>query len=133
MQARNLLSLAAVRVPHELLKRLPTGLTEVNRRELDGKVVVAATATAEFAEFLAGGDRASRFSAQQGRRGGGAQMTGSVELIFAADGRLESFTVETRVQHERRGEQKRLLRYALTDYETTQYEVPKAVLDLLVT
>jgi hypothetical protein len=112
---------------------LPTGVAEVTRREVEGKVVLAAVTTPELAEFLAGGDRATRYAAQQGRRGGGARLTGTIELTFAADGRLESFRVETIVHHERRGDQKRSLRYEFSAYETTEYEVPKAVLDLLAT
>lgn len=133
MQLRNVMALAGVKLPHEILARLPTGLVDVVRREADDKAFVTATATPELAEFLAGSDRLSRMAAQAGRRGGGAPITATVALRFAADGRLEQLTVETIVHSERRGEQRRTLTWDLSAYETTQYEVPKAALDLLAT
>ncbi|MSR45699.1 MAG: hypothetical protein EXS13_01300 [Planctomycetes bacterium] len=133
MQMRNVMALAALRAPHELLAKLANGVVDVKRREVDGKVIVDAVATPEFAQELAGVDRLNRMAAQSGRSGVDSPVTATIELRLDAAGMIEGLTVRTTVKSSRRGDQLRTLTYELSAFEQVSYEVPKGALDLLAT
>lgn len=135
MMQRNLMQLAGTRPPHELLARLKAaGCATLEEVEVDGKKVWRATLDPRLADEFAGVDRLRRMTAQTGRGGGGGgnnDLAVTVELSIV-DGRIESLSIATLVKT-RRGESTRLTRYALSDYGAGNYDVPKAVLDLLAT
>ncbi|MBL8843492.1 MAG: hypothetical protein JNL90_18370 [Planctomycetes bacterium] len=136
MMQRNLMQLAGTRPPHELLARLKAaGCATLEEVEVEGKKVWRATLDPRLADEFAGVDRLRRMAAQTGRGGGGGggsnDLAVTVELTIA-EGRIESLTIATLVKT-RRGESTRLTRYALSDFGAGNYEVPKAVLDLLAT
>ena len=133
MQMRNVMALSALRAPHELLAKLATGVVDVKRREVDGKVIVDLIATPEFAQDLAGVDRLNRMAAQSGRSGVDTPVTATLEIRLDAAGMIEGLIVRTAVKSTRRGDQLRTLTYELSAFEQASYEVPKGALDLLAT
>lgn len=128
-----LMGLTYVRLPHELLAGVDAKLTDVKASDETGKRVFTGNLTKEAADELSGAKRMREMGGQRGGGGAGggaggggdaAAPTGTMKIVVAKDGTVETVLIETKSSSSF-GNFTSKQTYTLKDFDVTKVEAPK--------
>jgi hypothetical protein len=124
-----LLALSNLRLPHELLAGVDAKLTDVKASDETGKRVFTGNLTKEAADELSGAKRMREMGGQRGGGGGAggggdSSATGTMKIVVAKDGTVETIAIETKSSSSF-GTFTSKQTYTLKDFDVTKVEAPK--------